>query len=220
MARANATDGPLPGPPAPRGRAIVVATGILLSRVAGLIRQSIFAHFFGNSAAADAFTAAFRIPNILQQLFGEGVLSASFIPVYSKMVSRGDQSLANRLAWAVGAMLAAVTSALVAIGIASTPWLIAAIAPGFHGDKRELTITLVRILFPGTGLLVMSAWCLGVLNSHHRFFASYAAPVAWNAVIIASLLIYGGHRDQGSLAIAVAWGAVIGAGLQLAVQIP
>jgi putative peptidoglycan lipid II flippase len=117
-------------------------------------------------------------------------------------------------------MLAAVTSALVAIGVAITPWLIAAIAPGFHGDKRELTITLVRILFPGTGLLVMSAWCLGVLNSHHRFFASYAAPVAWNAVIIASLLIYGGHRDQGSLAIAVAWGAVIGAGLQLAVQIP
>jgi len=198
----------------------VVAAGILLSRVAGLIRQSIFAHFFGNSAAADAFTAAFRIPNILQQLFGEGVLSASFIPVYSKLLSEGEEKLATQLAWTVGAILAAITSVLVALGIAMTPWLIAAIAPGFHGDKRELTVTLVRILFPGTGLLVMSAWCLGVLNSHHRFFASYAAPVAWNAVIIASLLIYGGHRNQAGLALAVAWGAVIGAGLQLAVQLP
>ena len=198
----------------------MVAAGIALSRIAGLIRQSIFAHFFGNSATADAFTAAFRIPNILQQLFGEGVLSASFIPVYSKMLSVGDETLASRLAWAVGAILAALTSVLVAIGVAITPWLIAAIAPGFHGDKRELTITLVRILFPGTGLLVMSAWCLGVLNSHHRFFASYAAPVAWNAVIIAALLMYGGHRGQHNLAITVAWGAVIGAGLQLAVQLP
>jgi putative peptidoglycan lipid II flippase len=212
--------GPLATPPAPRGKALVVAAGILLSRIAGLVRQSIFAHFFGNSAAADAFTAAFRIPNILQQLFGEGVLSASFIPVYSKLLGQGEEKLANQLAWTVGAILAAITSGLVAIGIAATPWLIAAIAPGFHGEKRELTITLVRILFPGTGLLVMSAWCLGVLNSHHRFFASYAAPVAWNAVIVASLLIFGGHRNQAGLAAAVAWGAVIGAGLQLAVQLP
>ena len=76
---------------------------------------------------------------------------------------------------------------LVAVGVLAAPYMIDAIAPGFHGDRRLLTIHLVRILFPGAGLLVISAWCLGVLNSHHRFFASYAAPVAWNLAMIATL---------------------------------
>src|SRR5665213_2959137 len=169
----------------------LVAAGILLSRIAGLIRESIFAHYLGNSAAADAFKAGFRIPNILQNLFGEGVLSASFIPVYSRLLGEGDEESAELLAWAVGAMLALAISIFVVIGVFAAPYLINVIAPGFHGDKRDLTIRLVRILFPGAGLLVMSAWCLGVLNSHHRFFASYAAPVAWNAVMIAALVWYG-----------------------------
>ncbi len=198
----------------------VVAAGILLSRIAGLIRESIFAHYFGNSDAADAFKAAFRIPNILQNLFGEGVLSASFIPVYAKTLGEGDEETANRLAWAVAAILSLVVSVLTLLGVLATPYLIDAIAPGFHGDKRELTIRLVRILFPGAGLLVMSAWCLGVLNSHHRFFASYTAPVAWNLAIIAALMIWGGHRGQERLAIIVAWGAVVGSALQIAVQLP
>ena len=138
--------------------------------------------------AADAFKAGFRIPNILQNLFGEGVLSASFIPVYSRMLAAGDEESADMLAWAFGAILSLTVAALVAVGVAGAPYLIAAIAPGFHGAQRELTIALVRVLFPGAGLLVVSAWCLGVLNSHHRFFASYAAPVAWNLAIIAALL--------------------------------
>jgi putative peptidoglycan lipid II flippase len=198
----------------------VVAAGILLSRIAGLIRESIFAHYFGNSDAADAFKAAFRIPNILQNLFGEGVLSASFIPVYAKTLGEGDEETANRLAWAVAAMLSLTVSLLVLLGVLATPYLIDAIAPGFHGAKRELTISLVRILFPGAGLLVMSAWCLGVLNSHHRFFASYTAPVAWNVAIIAALMIWGARSGQDRLAVIVAWGAVIGSALQIAVQLP
>jgi len=198
----------------------VVAAGILLSRIAGLVRESIFAHYFGNSDAADAFKAAFRIPNILQNLFGEGVLSASFIPVYAKTLGEGDEETANRLAWAVAAMLSLTVSVLVLLGVLTTPYLIDAIAPGFHGAKRELTISLVRILFPGAGLLVMSAWCLGVLNSHHRFFASYTAPVAWNVAIIAALMIWGAHSGQDRLAVIVAWGAVIGSALQIAVQLP
>jgi putative peptidoglycan lipid II flippase len=198
----------------------VVAAGILLSRIAGLIRESIFAHYLGNSDAADAFKAGFRIPNILQNLFGEGVLSASFIPVYSRLMSEGDDETADLVAWAVGAMLALVTAILVALGVLAAPYMIDLIAPGFHGDKRELTITLVQILFPGSGLLVMSAWCLGVLNSHHRFFASYTAPVAWNLALIATLILYGPHRSQSALAIDLAWGAVAGAGLQIAVQVP
>ncbi len=200
--------------------ASLVAAGMLLSRIAGLVRESIFAHYFGNSDAADAFKAAFRIPNILQNLFGEGVLSASFIPVYSRLLGAGDEEQANNLAWTLGAILSLSVSVLVLAGVASATYLIDAIAPGFVGPKRELTIMLVRILFPGAGLLVMSAWCLGILNSHHRFFASYTAPVAWNLAIIATMLHYGPHSGQTRLATITAWGAVVGSALQVAVQLP
>ena len=198
----------------------LVAAGILLSRIAGLVRESIFAHYLGNSAAADAFKAGFRIPNILQNLFGEGVLSASFIPVYSRLLGEGDEESADLLAWAVGAMLALAISIFVVMGVFAAPYLINVIAPGFHGDKRDLTIRLVRILFPGAGLLVMSAWCLGVLNSHHRFFASYAAPVAWNLAMITALIWYGPRSTQDRLAIDLAIASVAGAALQIAVQLP
>jgi putative peptidoglycan lipid II flippase len=203
----------------PGGAAGIVAAGIFLSRITGFVRQSVLAHYFGTSAVADALTAGLRIPNILQNLLGEGVLSASFIPVYSKMLGEGDQD-ADLLAWAVGAVLAVFVSLLVVLGVAFTPYLIEVIAPGFSAEKRELTIAIVRIVFPGTGILVMSAWCLGVLNSHHRFFASYIAPVFWNLVLIATMLWFGPRRAQDGLAIDVAWGSVAGAMVQLLVQFP
>jgi putative peptidoglycan lipid II flippase len=203
-----------------RRGAIFVAAGILLSRLAGLVRLQVFAHYFGlESDAADAFNAAFRIPNFLQNLFGEGALSASFIPVYAALVARGDRKEADHVAGAVGALLALVVAALVLLGVLATPLLIAAIAPGFTGAKRELTIQLVRILFPGAGLLVLSAWCLGVLNSHHRFLLSYAAPVMWNAAMIATLVAFGGSSLP-RLAVLLAWGSVVGSFIQFAVQVP
>ena len=198
----------------------VIAAGVLLSRIAGLVRDSIFAHFLGDSATADAFKAGFRIPNILQNLFGEGVLSASFIPVYGKLLGEGDDETADMLAWGVGAIMTIGVTVLVAIGVLVTPYLIDVIAPGFEGDKRDLTIQIVRILFPGAGLLVMSAWFLGVLNSHHKFFVSYTAPVAWNVAMIAALLYYGPRRSQDGLAIAISWASVVGSALQIAVQVP
>jgi len=197
-----------------------IAAGVLLSRIAGLVRDSIFAHFLGDSATADAFKAGFRIPNILQNLFGEGVLSASFIPVYGKLLGEGDEETADMLAWGVGAIMTIGVTVLVAIGVLVTPYLIDVIAPGFEGDKRDLTIQIVRILFPGAGLLVMSAWFLGVLNSHHKFFVSYTAPVAWNVAMIATLIYYGPRRSQDGLAIAISWGSVVGSALQIAVQVP
>lgn len=204
-----------------RRGAIFVAAGILLSRLAGLVRLQVFAHYFGlESDAADAFNAAFRIPNFLQNLFGEGALSASFIPVYAALVSRGDRKEADHVAGAVGALLALVVAALVLLGVLTTPLLIAAIAPGFTGAKRELTIQLVRILFPGAGLLVLSAWCLGVLNSHHRFLLSYAAPVMWNAAMIATLVAFGAASSLPRLAMLLAWGSVVGSFIQFAVQVP
>jgi putative peptidoglycan lipid II flippase len=203
-----------------RWHAFLVASGILLSRLAGLVRDRVFAHYFGNSDAADAFRAAFRIPNFLQNLFGEGVLSASFIPVYAGLIARGRKEEAGRVAGAVASLLSLTTSVLVTAGIIFTPYLIDAIAPGFAGEKRELCITLVRILFPGAGLLVFSAWCLGILNSHGRFFLSYTAPVVWNAAIIAVLIGFGGGATQFRLAEWVAWGSVAGSLLQIVIQLP
>jgi putative peptidoglycan lipid II flippase len=200
--------------------AALVAAGIFLSRIAGLIRDRVFAHYFGNSDAADVFRAALRIPNFLQNLFGEGVLSASFIPVYAGLLAREKREEAGRVAGAVFAILALLTSVLVLVGVLATPLLIDAIAIGFHGAKREMTISLVRILFPGAGLLVLSAWCLGILNSHRRFFLSYSVPVIWNAAMIAALLGFGPHAAQDRLVVIVSWASVIGSGAQFLVQLP
>jgi len=200
--------------------AVFVGAGILISRIVGLIRQRIFAHYFGSSAEGDAFSAAFRIPNFLQNVFGEGALSASFIPVYAKLLAQDDEKEAARVANAIFSILALVTAVIVLIGVFATPFIVTLIAAGFEEERRALTITLVRIFFPGAALLVLSAWCLGVLNSHHRFFVSYTAPVAWNAAIIAALLFFGNRMDLSHLAAATAWGSVIGSALQFGVQLP
>lgn len=199
---------------------MLVAGGILLSRLAGLIRQRALAWFLGLGPEADAFTAAFRIPNVLQNLFGEGALSASFIPVYARLRAAGDEEGARRVAGAVAGGLGLVVGLVVLLGIAIAPWLVDLLLPGFDPARRDLTIRLVRILYPGAGLLVLSAWCLGILNSHGRFFLSYAAPVVWNLAIIVTVLIAGPRSDQAGLAVWAALGAVVGSALQLLVQLP
>ena len=198
--------------------AFLVGAGILISRIVGLIRQRVFAHYFGTSAAGDAFSAAFRIPNFLQNVFGEGALSASLIPVYARLLAKHDEKEASHVANAVLALLALVTSVIVLLGVLTAPYLVA--ATGFKGETYELTVRLVKIFFPGAGLLVLSAWCLGILNSHHRFFVSYTAPVAWNLALIATLIFYGRKVGQFPLAEYTAWGSVVGSALQFGVQIP
>jgi len=209
--------------------AFMVGAGILISRIIGVIRQRVFAYYFGKSAAADAFNAAFRIPNFLQNLFGEGALSASFIPVYAHLLARGDKKEATRVANAIFTILALTISIIVLVGVLTAPFLTSVIAYGFEGDRRDLVIRLVKIFFPGAGLLVLSAWCLGVLNSHRKFFLSYTAPVVWNVAIIVSLILFGRHGNldetqlsglQFHLAELVAWGSVVGSALQFGVQLP
>lgn len=140
--------------------------------------------------------------------------------MYAGLLGQGKREEADRVAGAVSALLGLGVAVLVLLGVVLTPALIDLVAPGFEGEKRAQTILLVRILFPGAGLLVMSAWCLGVLNSHGRFLLSYAAPVIWNAAIIAVLLWFGPRTGPYPLATAVAWGAVLGSLLQLLVQLP
>src|SRR5438309_1776466 len=174
--------------------AFLVAAGIFLSRIAGLLRERVIAYFLGNqTVAADALRGALRIPNILQNLFGEGVLSASFIPVYAKLLTQNEEEESGRVAGAILALLSLLMAVLVLAGILAAPWVVDAILRGFKGETRALTIRLVRIIFPGVGLLVMSAWCLGILNSHRRFFLSYVSSVMWSAAIIGALLAFRHH---------------------------
>ncbi|HEX7678768.1 MAG TPA: murein biosynthesis integral membrane protein MurJ [Thermoanaerobaculia bacterium] len=206
--------------PRAAGFAVLVAAGILLSRIAGLIRTRVFAHYLGNSAAAGAYNAGLKIPNFLQNLFGEGVLSASFIPVYARLIAEDDDEMAGRVAGVILSLLGVIVMVIVTLCVFITPWIIDLIAPGFHGDVRLLTIRVVQILFPATGLLVFSAWCLGVLNSHHKFFVSYVAPVVWNAAMIATLVFFGTRTSQSGLVIALSWGTVLGSALQVGIQVP
>lgn len=197
-----------------------MAAGIFLSRIFGLVRQRVLSHYFGLSDAGDAFGSAFRIPNLLQNLLGEGVLSASFIPVYARLRAEGREEEATAVANAVFGLLAAVVALVVLAGVLLAGPLTLLIAPGFTGVKHDLTARLVRLFFPGAGLFVFSAWCLGVLNSHRRFLLSYAAPVIWNLAIIVTVMLAAGQGDGPRLAVAAAIGSVLGAALQLLVQLP
>jgi len=214
---------PAASPPKRRlGGAVAVGAGIFLSRIAGLVRTRVIAHYIGQKGAADAFAAALRIPNLLQNLFGEGVLSASFIPVYARLRAEGRDEDASRLARAVGTLLALVALVITIGGVLAARPIVNTLIPGAEGSERELTVTLLRITFPGVALLVLSAWCLGVLNSHRKFFLSYVSPVLWNAALIAVALVAGrrffGHKDE--IVVWLAWGAVIGSAAQFLIQMP
>ena len=224
----------------PRG-ALAVGAGILISRFAGLARAAATSAAFGVGAYADVFQTALRAPNILQNLLGEQALSASFIPVYSRFLARGDAEGARRFAGAVFGLLVAVAGGLALLGVVAARPIVALFAAGYLQDaaavaageaavdRYELAIAAVRWIFPMTGLLVLSAWALGVLNSHRRFFLPYVAPVAWNAAIVAALWLGGeglldvaGPRASTGerLLFAACLGALAGGVLQLAVQLP
>ncbi len=219
-----------------------VAGGILSSRVLGLVREASIAFVFGAGGHGDVFGAVMRGPNLLQNLLGEQTLSASFIPVYSRMLEEGREEEAGRLAGAMFGLLLAAAAALALAGILLARPIVAVMAPGFLADAARvaagnagtdrfpLAVSAVRILFPMTGFLVLSAWALGVLNSHRRFFLPYFAPVVWNSAIISALIggsfwlagapgFEGGARLDRLLLIAC-WGALAGGLLQLLVQMP
>jgi putative peptidoglycan lipid II flippase len=206
--------------PSSQRSSMLVAAGIFLSRCSGLLRESVIANYLGTSPASDAFRAALRIPNLLQNLLGEGVLSASFIPVYARLRAEGREQEAGHVAGAVAGLLVALTGVLSLVGVVLAEPLTRLLVPGFHDAKFDLTVQLVRIIFPGIGFLVLSAWCLGVLNSHRKFFLSYVAPVVWNAAQIAALVAVGlTTTNTRTLAYAVSWGVLIGGILQFGIQI-
>lgn len=220
--RTDADGGHRPGARA----AIWVGAGIFLSRIFGFLREMVFAYFFGASAVADVWRVALRTPYVIQNLLGEGTLSASMIPVYAEFLEEGREEEAGRFAGASLGILASVSFGLAFLGVLFAPWLIPLIYYEWDPWMQELAVTIVQILFPMTAVLVVSAWALGILNSHRRFFVSYVAPVAWNLALIAAMVGAGTYlgwsqlgRDA-DMAVALAWGGLVGGVLQLLVQTP
>ena len=204
---------------------MMVALGIAASRLAGLGRETVASRLLGNTAAGDAFAVAMRIPNMLQNLLGEGVLSASFVPVYSRLLDEGhrggDRTDPGRVAGAVAAALMTIVGLAVALIVTLARPITFVLAPGLTADRFDLAVSLVRITALGMGFAVLSAWCLGVLNSHRRFFVAYAAPVLWNAVQVGALVVaWILAFDLDGVARALAWGVAGGGLAQLLVQLP
>jgi len=228
--------------PASSSAAGSVAAGIFASRIVGLIRERVIAYYFGVSAHADVLQVAFRAPNLLQNLLGEGTISAAFIPIYSRMLDEGRPEDAGRFAGAIFGLLVVVAAGLALLGVVLAEPIVAVLAPGWLAesssaasvDRFALCVQAVRVVFPMAGVLVLSAWALGVLNSHRQFFVSYVAPVLWNVAIIAGLaggaaywtgtpwvLSDGMPADTLSrLLIAACTGALVGGVLQFGAQLP
>jgi putative peptidoglycan lipid II flippase len=197
-----------------------------LSRIAGFLRESVFAYYFGASAVADVWRVALRTPNVIQNLLGEGTLSASLIPVYAEFLEEGKEEEAGRFAGATLGILSLVAFGLAVLGILLAPIVVPILFWNWEPWMQELAVTIIRILFPMTAVLVVSAWALGILNSHRRFFVSYVAPVAWNLALITAMVVVGTYagwyalgRDT-DMVVALAWGALVGSVLQLMVQTP
>lgn len=210
-----------------RGRAaLFVGAGIFSSRVSGFVREATLAYFFGSSAVADVWRAALRTPNVLQNLLGEGTLSASFIPVYAEFLEEGREEDAGRFAGAVLGILSVVAGGLALLGVLVAPWLVRLLFFDWEPWMQELAVRIIRIFFPMTAVLVLSAWAVGVLNTHRRFFVSYVAPVFWNLAMVVAMVVFGAGigleavGEDADLVVLTAWGALVGGAAQLGFQAP
>ncbi len=177
------------------------------------------AAFFGAGAEMSAYATALKVPNILRNLLGEGTLSASFVPVYSSLLGDRSSGRARHLASVILGLVVGVSGLVVALGLGAAPWLVRLIAPDYDRELAALTVTLIRILFPMAGLMIVGAWCMGVLTSHRRFFLPFAAPVVWNLAQIGGLAA-GAKLGWEPLIVVLAWSTLAGGALQVAVQLP
>jgi len=201
----------------------IVGLAVLCSRVLGLARELIFAALFGGGRLMDAFTIAFRIPNLLRDLFAEGALSTAFVTTFSKTIAtQGDQA-AWRLANKVGTATVILLSSLTLIGILSAPWLVHFLAPGFDADKAAITVTLTRVMYPFILLVSVAALVMGMLNAREVFGIPAMASSFFNLGSIVSGVLLGWWLDPrfGSRALlGLAIGTLVGGFMQLAVQLP
>jgi putative peptidoglycan lipid II flippase len=201
----------------------VVGLAVLCSRVLGLAREQIFAALFGGGRTMDAFTIAFRIPNLLRDLFAEGALSTAFVTTFSKTVATQGEGAAWRLANKVATLTAVLLSAITVLGIVFAPWLVSVLAPGFEGEKAALTVSLTRVMYPFILLVSLAALTMGLLNARNVFGVPAMASSFFNlgSIVAGVLLGYWLDPHFGTRAIlGLAIGTLIGGALQLMVQLP
>lgn len=198
----------------------VVSSATALSRVFGLVREQVMAYYFGAGMATDAFLTAFRIPNLLRDMFAEGALSSAFVPVFKeKMVNQSDDE-AFKLANIVFTAIFIVVGFIVLLGIIAAPAIIYISAHGFTDivGKFDLTVNLTRIMFFYLLLVSLSALVMGILNSFGRFGIPAISPALFNLGIIVPVVVFYGFFDQPVYVLAI--GVLIGGLAQLAIQIP
>jgi putative peptidoglycan lipid II flippase len=201
----------------------VIGLAVMCSRILGLVREQVCAALFGGGGAMDAFTAAFRIPNLLRDLFAEGALSTAFVTTFSKTIVRGGDGAAWRLANKVATLTALALGAICVLGMLYSSQLVSLLAPGFEPHKAALTTQLTRIMFPFILLVSLAALVMGMLNAKSVFGMPAMASSFFNIGSIAGGVLLGAWIDPhfGPRAlVGLAIGTLIGGGLQLGVQLP
>jgi putative peptidoglycan lipid II flippase len=199
-----------------------ISLATAMSRVLGLVRDQVQSYYFGAGMVTDAFIAAFRIPNLLRDLFAEGALSAAFVPTFTaEREHRGEAAawrLGNRLMTALLLILGVVTVAI----FLGAPWILPIYAPGFDGEQLTLAVTMTRIISPFLLLVALAAVCMGMLNASGRFFVPALAPVFFNVAVIAGVigLVPLLARLGVATGLSLAIGALVGGALQFLVQVP
>ncbi|MEO1847647.1 MAG: murein biosynthesis integral membrane protein MurJ, partial [Pseudomonadota bacterium] len=191
-----------------------------MSRVTGLVRDIAFAQVLGSGAIADAFFVAFRIPNFLRRIFGEGAFSVAFVPVYSEYESRYPPQQARAFLNLMAGRLGLILVALTAAGVLGAPVLVSMLAPGFSADpaKYEATVSALRLTFPYLFFISLVAMAGGILNTRERFAAHAATPILLNLCLIATVWLVVPRTTN--IAIALGGGVLIAGIVQLAFQFP
>ena len=196
------------------------ATG--LSRVAGLIREVVAAGLFGVSGAMSAFTIAFQVPNLIRALFADAALQGAFVPIFTELLEKGQRREAFRVASGLFSLITLVLGAITLVFIVAAPVLMPLFAPGFAGDPalEGLTVSLTQLMFPIVVLLALSGLVVGMLNSFEHFSVPALAPIAWNGVIIASMVGLGPLFEPGEEIYSYAVGVLVGTVVQLVLPMP
>ncbi len=220
-----ADTGPSRGAPSPKGRIarntaiFSIATG--LSRIAGLVREIVASSYFGTSGAFSAFTIAFQIPNLVRNLFADAALSAAFVPVFTELLEQGKRREAFSLASTLAFVILGALSLITALFVLAAP----EVMPLFTGSEftpelDQLTVGLAQVLFPIVLLLGLNGLVVGILNAYDHFSIPAIAPLVWNVVIIATLVLtrpwFEGDEELYAYAIGVLAGTVV----QLAMAVP
>ncbi|MEO0084843.1 MAG: murein biosynthesis integral membrane protein MurJ [candidate division WOR-3 bacterium] len=198
--------------------------GTLISRIAGLGRESIFAYLFGAGFATDAFQVAFRIPNLLRDLFAESALSAAFVPTFVDNLNKQERNEVWKFASNMFNVMVIIIGGITVLGILFAPYIVKIIAYGFGAEpgKQELTVVLTRIMFPFLLFVALAAWTMGILNAFQHFFVPAIAPAFFNIfsilIPIISYQYFVNHHTEPILG--MAYGVTIGAIFQFVVQLP